>query len=403
MIIHGDVAFMIISTVLVFLMIPGLAFFYAGLVERKNSLTMMFQTFISIGIVTLLWVFGGFGLTFGKDLAGIIGNPLDYFAFNDLDYLVNTSYSTNIPFLSFFMYQLMFAIITAPLMTGAFANRINVGGWIKILVLWMILIYFPVAHWIWGGGFLAKMGFVDYAGGTVIHITAGFGCLGGLIVLGNRVEKNTAGPFNLGLVALGAALLLCGWFGFNAGGSLAAASTAAIVFTNTGVASASAMVAWTILHYIMHKEFSFLEIIVGAIAGLATITPAAGYVRPLSAVFIGIIGAIVCFFCVIFERKRWDDALDVWGVHGVGGFLGTILIGIFADPTINTVSASLKQLGIQIFGAVLVTIYSIALTYIIFKVIDLTKSIKVSPEIQKSGLDQAFFKENYSDYRGSDK
>ena len=397
MIIHGDVAFMIISTVLVFIMIPGLAFFYSGLVERKNSLTMMFQTFISIGIVPLLWVFGGFGLSFGRDIGGIIGNPLNYFAFSNMDYLVNPTYSDNLPFLLFFMYQLMFAIITAPLMTGAFANRLNIGGWIKILILWMILIYFPVAHWIWGGGFLAKMGFVDYAGGTVIHITAGFGCLGALFVLGDRAEKNKNGPFNLGLVAIGTALLLFGWFGFNAGGSLAAADTAAIVFTNTGIAAASAMITWSILHYIMHKEFSFLEILVGAISGLATITPAAGYVKPLSSVWIGIIGAIVCFFCVIFERKKWDDALDVWGVHGVGGFLGTILIGVFANPGINSVEASFKQLGIQAFGAVIVAIYSIAVTYIVFKVVDLTKSIKVSPEIQKSGLDQAFFKESFSD------
>ena len=250
MIIHGDVAFMIISTVLVLIMTPGLALFYGGLVEKKNSLTIMFQCFISIGVVTVLWIFGGFGMVFGSDIGGVIGNPLNYFGFMGMNYLINPQYSSTIPFLLFFMYQLMFAIITAPLMTGAFANRITIGGWIKVLILWMILIYFPVAHWVWGGGFLSKIGFVDYAGGAVIHITAGFGCVAGVRFLGNRAVKNDKGPFNLGLVAVGAGILLFGWFGFNAGGSLAAADTATIVFTNTGVAGAFGMITWSIFHYI---------------------------------------------------------------------------------------------------------------------------------------------------------
>ena len=397
MIIHGDVAFMIISTVLVLIMTPGLALFYGGLVEKRNSLTIMFQCFISIGIVTIMWIFGGFGMVFGTDIGGIIGNPMDYFAFMGMDYLVNTNYSSNIPFLLFFMYQLMFAIITAPLMTGAFANRLTIGGWIKILVLWMILIYFPVAHWVWGGGFLADWGFVDYAGGAVIHITAGFGCLGAIYFLGERAVKNTKGPFNLGLVAIGAGLLLFGWFGFNAGGSLAAADTAAIVFTNTGVAGAFGMITWSILHYIEHKRFSFLEMIVGAVAGLATITPAAGYITPYSSIFVGILGALVCFFCVILERKLFDDALDVWGTHGMGGFLGTLLIGVFANISINGVQAGFSQFLIQAGGAILIAVYSIVVTYLICFVVDKTKSIKVSPEVQKSGLDKEFFGERIID------
>ena len=397
MIIHGDVAFMIISTVLVLIMTPGLALFYGGLVEKRNSLTIMFQCFISIGVVTIMWIFGGFGMVFGTDIGGIIGNPMDYFAFMGMDYLVNTNYSSNIPFLLFFMYQLMFAIITAPLMTGAFANRLTIGGWIKILVLWMILIYFPVAHWVWGGGFLADWGFVDYAGGAVIHITAGFGCLGAIYFLGERAVKNTKGPFNLGLVAIGAGLLLFGWFGFTAGGSLAAADTAAIVFTNTGVAGAFGMITWSILHYIEHKRFSFLEMIVGAVAGLATITPAAGYITPYSSIFVGILGALVCFFCVILERKLFDDALDVWGTHGMGGFLGTLLIGVFANISINGVEAGFSQFLIQAGGAILIAVYSIVVTYLICFVVDKTKSIKVSPEVQKSGLDKEFFGERIID------
>lgn len=395
MIIHGDVAFMILATTLVLIMTPGLAFFYGGLVERKNALTIMFQVFIAIGVVSLLWIFGGFSLVFGDDIGGIIGNPLQFFAFNDVTFTVDLRYSETIPFILFFMYQMMFAIITAPLMTGAFANRLTVSGWIKILVLWMILIYFPVAHWVWGGGFLSKLGFVDFAGGAVIHITSGFGCLGGIYVLGERKVKNEKGPFNLGLVAIGAGLLLFGWFGFNAGGTIAAADIAAIVFTNTGVAAASAMVVWLILHAIHTKRASFLEAIIGAVAGLATVTPASGYVKPLSALIIGALGAIVCFYCVEFERKMWDDALDVWGVHGMGGLLGILLIGIFADPRINGVSAGLHQFLIQALGAVIIGVYSILVTFLIFKLVDKTKSIKVSEEIQRKGLDQQFFKESY--------
>ncbi len=401
MIIHGDVAFMIVSTVLVLFMTPGLAFFYGGLVERKNSLTMMFQTFICIGIVTVLWILGGFSLVFGSDIGGVIGNPLDFFALQNVTFTPNIEYSDTIPFILFFMYQLMFAIITAPLMTGAFANRLTVGGWIRIVILWMILIYFPVAHWVWGGGFLAKLGFLDYAGGTVIHITSGFGCLGGLYYIGPRAVKNEEGPFHLGLVVIGASILLFGWFGFNAGGSLAAAEIAAIVFANTAIAAASGMVTWCILYYIEKKRFSFFEMIVGMVAGLATVTPAAGYVGPVAAFLIGIIAGVICFFCVLFEHKwkRLDDALDVWGVHGMGGFIGSLCIGLLSNPVINGVYLGLRQFLIQLLGSVLVGIYSIVLTYAIFWICDKTASIKVSPEVQKSGLDYEFFEEHFSDLK----
>lgn len=401
MIIHGDVAFMIVSTVLVLFMTPGLAFFYGGLVERKNSLTMMFQTFICIGVVTVLWILGGFSLVFGTDIGGVIGNPLDFFALQNVTFTPNIEYSDTIPFILFFMYQLMFAIITAPLMTGAFANRLTVGGWIRIVILWMILIYFPVAHWVWGGGFLAKLGFLDYAGGTVIHITSGFGCLGGLYYIGPRAVKNEEGPFHLGLVVIGASILLFGWFGFNAGGSLAAAEIAAIVFANTAIAAASGMVTWCILYYIEKKRFSFFEMIVGMVAGLATVTPAAGYVGPVAAFLIGIIAGVICFFCVLFEHKwkRLDDALDVWGVHGMGGFIGSLCIGLLSNPVINGVYLGLRQFLIQLLGSVLVGIYSIVLTYAIFWICDKTASIKVSPEVQKSGLDYEFFEEHFSDLK----
>lgn len=395
MIIHGDVAFMILSTTLVLIMTPGLAFFYGGLVERKNALTIMFQVFIAIGVVSLLWIFGGFSLVYGDDIAGIIGNPFQFFGFKNMVFTMDLRYSETIPFILFFMYQMKFAIITAPLMTGAFANRLTISGWIKILIIWMILIYFPVAHWVWGGGFLSKWGFVDFAGGAVIHITSGFGCLGGIYVLGERKIKNEKGPFNLGLVAIGAGLLLFGWYGFNSGGTIVAADITTIVFANTGVASASGMIVWLILHAMHAKRASFLEAIIGAIAGLATVTPASGYVTPMSALIIGALGALVCFFCVEFERKKWDDALDVWGVHGMGGFLGILLIGVFADPRVNGISAGIHQFLIQTLGAVIIGVYSILVTYLIFKVVDMTKSIKVSEEIQRTGLDHEFFRESY--------
>lgn len=397
-IVHGNVAFMVLATVLVFVMTPGLAFFYGGLVERKNSLTIMLQIFLAIGVVTVLWIFGGFSLVFGTDINGIIGNPFQYFGLKDVVFQVNSKYGLTIPFLMFFMYQLMFAIITLPLMTGSIVNRITIGGWLKFLIIWMFLVYFPVAHWIWGGGFLAKIGFVDFAGGTVIHISAAFSGLSALWVLGKRKVISEKGPFNLGLVSIGAGLLLFGWFGFNAGGTLSAAGTAAIVFTNTGVACAGGMVIWSLMSYFEKKHFSFLDPLVGAVAGLATITPASGYVTPIPAFIIGALAGLVCFYAIKIPRKmQWDDVLDVWGVHGVGGFLGTILIGIFANSLVNEVDASTHQFLIQLFGASLVGIYSIVITYIIMKFLDKTSNIRVTKEQLEIGLDQSLLDEKILD------
>lgn len=390
----GNVAFMVITTVLVFFMTPGLAFFYGGLVERKNSLTMMMYTFIAIGIVTVLWTFGGFSVVFGKDLGGIIGSPFEYFLLNNVQFEINPNYGSSIPFLMFFMYQLMFAIITAPLLTGAIAGRITISGWIKVLVLWMILIYFPVAHWVWGGGFLAELGFVDYAGGTVIHVTAGFSALIGVLYLGRRkvIPKRDYG--NMNLVLLGTAILLFGWFGFNSGGALEGGETAAIAFTNTGIASAFATIVWVILAYNRDRKFSFVELTTGAVAGLATITPCAGYVSPQGAVAIGIIAAFVCYSCLIFTKKmKWDDALGVWGVHGMGGFTGSLLIGIFAVAEVNKVSGSIEQFLVQLMGVAIVVVYTCVMCWIIFKVCDVIGGIRTTEEAQEQGLDSKYMTE----------
>lgn len=397
-VVHGNVAFMVIATVLVFFMTPGLAFFYGGLVEKKHSLTIMLQIFIAIGIVTLLWIFGGFSLVFGSDMLGIIGNPFQYFGFQNITFEVNSRYGLTIPFLMFFMYQLMFAIITLPLMTGSIVNRITIGAWLKFLVIWMILVYFPVAHWVWGNGFLARTGFVDFAGGTVIHVASAFSGVAALWVLGPRAVTTGKGPFNMGLVAIGAGILLFGWFGFNAGGTLAAAGTTAIVFTNTGVASAGGMITWSIMAYRENGYFSFLDPLVGAVAGLATITPASGYVTPLPALLIGIIAGIACYYAIKIPRKAgWDDVLDVWGVHGVGGLIGTLLIGIFADAAVNHVSASIDQFLVQLFGVILVSVYSMIISYLIMKCMDRNPAIRVSRSQIDEGLDKSLFHEEYSD------
>lgn len=396
-VIHGNEVFMIISTLLVFIMTPGLAFFYGGLVEKKNSLTIMLQVFLAIGVVGLLWIFGGFSLVFGKDIHGIIGNPLQYFGFKNITFSVNSQYGSTVPFLLFFLYQMMFAIITLPLMTGAMANRITIGGWVIFLIVWMILVYFPVAHWIWGGGFLAKMGFVDFAGGTVIHATAGFSGLAAVLVLGKRKHISGKGPFNLGLVAIGSALLLFGWFGFNSGGVLSANGLASIAFTNTGVAAIVAMIVWTIIVYIEKKKFSFVELFVGAIAGLAAITPASGYVTPTSAMAIGAVAAIFCFLCVKFAKKMgWDDALDVWGTHGMGGVLGTLAVGVCANSLVNGVHAGMHQFLVQLFGVVLVAVYSFVVAFIIMKVLDKILKIRTTEEQQRIGLDKTLLGESYS-------
>ena len=372
----GNLTYVFLCTILVFLMTPGLALFYGGLERKKNSLTIMLKVFLSIGIVGLLWIFGGFSLVFGKDIGGIIGNPTQFFAFHDLLFDINHMYGMHIPFILFFLYQLMFAIITLPLMTGATAGRLTVGGWIKFLIVWMILVYFPVAHWIWGGGFLQKLGFVDFAGGTVIHISSAFS----------------------GLAAIFAGLLLFGWFGFNAGGTLGANDKAAIIIANTAVAAIVAMVVWTIIAYFHDgHHFSFVEPLVGAVAGLATITPASGYVTPVAAMLIGLLAAIVCYICVkLADKFKWDDALDVWGVHGMGGMLGTILIGVLADPVINGVHAGIHQLLIQIMGAVLVAAYAMILTWIILFVLDKIGHIRTTAEQQREGLDKTLLHETYS-------
>lgn len=383
----GDTAFMILCTAMVCLMTPGLAFFYGGLTRRNNVLSLMMKSFISMGIVTVMWIFGGFGLVFGRDLGGVIGNPMDYFAMQHITFTPNSLHGATIPFLMFFAFQLMFCVITVPLMTGAFSERMTMRSYVVFLILWNLFVYFPVAHWIWGGGFLQKLGFIDFAGGAVIHTTAGFGALMVVMMLGQRkwkVTKANNHPSNLMAAAIGTGLLWFGWFGFNSGGAFAANKLAATAFTNTFVGLAVAMVMWMILLLIRRQTVTFVDVLTGSVAGLATVTPCAGYITPTSAIIVGIVAACVCQTSVAFRKhKGWDDALDVWGVHGMGGLTGIVLVGILANQSINGVRGSVDQTLVQIGGILLVVLYTMLITWIIVKLLKGAMKVELTSEHQE--------------------
>lgn len=400
----GDTGFVLISAALVCLMTPGLSFFYGGLVRKKNVLSIMMQSFISMGVVTAIWVFGGFSLAFGKDIHGLIGN-FQYFMLNGVGMAPNPAYGPTIPFLAFFVYQEMFAIITPALITGAFADRVNFKSYIKFLVLWSILIYIPLCHWIWGGGWLAQMGVVDFAGGIVVHVSAGIAALGTVFFVGKRKLKpgEKLVPHNIAFVALGTGLLWFGWFGFNGGSALGANGIAATAFANTDIAGSLAMLVWLIISWVHEKRPSLVGALTGSVAGLATITPAAGYVQPWAAAVIGISASVVCYLAVQLRIKlEWDDALDVWGVHGVGGILGSILVGVFAYSGINRVSGliqgNMHQFLVQLFGVVFTAVYAFAVTMLILKVINMFEPVRVSEEEERIGLDEALHQENAYDF-----
>lgn len=394
----GDTAFVMVCTALVCLMTPALAFFYGGLVRRKNVLTIMMQNFVSMGIIAIIWIFGGFSLAFGPDIGGFIGDISYHFALDKVGITPSPVYATTVPFILFFAYQLMFAIIAPALITGAFAGRFNFTGYLKFLVLWMIFVYLPVCHWIWGGGFLAKLGVMDFAGGIVIHVSAGFAALSTVLFLGRR-DDMAAGertiPSNLPLVAVGAGLLWFGWFGFNAGGAYAADGLASYAFVNTTIAGSIAMIVWLILDWHFDRKPAFSGVLVGAVAGLATITPCAGYVEPWASIVIGAVGSAVCYFAkVVQERLAFDDALEVWRAHGMGGVTGALLLGILASSNINAVNASSHQFLMQLLGVIVVAFYSFVVSYIILKVLTAMGPIRVTPEEEKLGLDESLHGED---------
>lgn len=395
----GDTTFMLLCTAMVCLMTPGLAFFYGGLARHRSVLYIMMQSFISMGIVTLLWIYGGFGLAFGKDEGGVIGRFTDYFALHNAGLVPNAVHAASIPFVFFFLFQLMFCVITVPLISGAFAERLNMKGYVWLLIVWTLLVYIPVCHWVWGGGFLQKIGFVDFAGGTVIHTTAGFAALASIIFLGKRqLKQKGMKPSNLMAAAIGTGLLWFGWFGFNSGGAFRAGALAATAFANTIVGLASGMVVWMLYAKFVRGKVNFVDVLTGSIAGLATITPCAGYISPSSAVIVGIVAGIICNLAVsLQEHIGWDDALGVWGTHGIGGFTGSILIGLLADRTVNGVGASFHQFLVQVGGVILVAAYSFIITLLILKVLSMLTQIRPSDTVIAKGLDQQLLDETSYD------
>src|SRR5216117_3195772 len=392
----GNIAFMLVSTSLVMLMTPGLAFFYGGLVGRRNVLTIMMQSFVSMGWTTLIWYAFGYSLCFSGGEGGVIGN-FDM-AFMRHITLQTPSPNDTIPLIVFMAYQMMFAIITPALITGAFANRITFKAYMIFLTLWLVFVYFPFVHMIWGGGILQKWGVLDFAGGIVVHNIAGMAALAAILYVGRRKVLD-GGPHSVPLVALGTGLLWFGWYGFNAGSEFQVDSVTAVAFLNTDLAASFAAVAWLCMDWMTTKKPKFLGLLTGAVAGLATITPAAGYVSPATACLIGIISGVVCFYAVALKNKLgWDDALDVWGVHGVGGFLGIVLLGVFASTEWNPAdnggvngllagdsSFFLKQLAAGLFSSVWALIFTLGMLWII----DRITPVRVEDAHEELGLDEA--------------
>jgi Amt family ammonium transporter len=390
----GDTAFVLISAALVMVMTPGLAFFYGGLVRRKNFLAIVMQSFISMGVVTVIWVAVGYSLAFSGNEGGIIGN-FSWVFLRGVG-VKPGPWAPNIPALAHFSFQEMFAIITPALITGAFADRVHFKSYLKFLVVWSLLVYVPIVHWIWGGGFLAKWGVLDFAGGMVVHTSAGFAALASVWVVGAR--KLSPGeklpPHNVAFVGLGTGLLWFGWFGFNAGSALGANGIAAHAFVNTDIAASAAMCTWTAISWLVLGKPSLIGAFTGAVAGLACITPCAGYVPTWSSFVIGILAGGLCYLAVeLRNHMRWDDALDVWAVHGVGGLLGSILLGVFAEVSINAtdhgglLSGNAAFLGKQVAASLLVAVYAFGATFLILKVLDHFEPVRVPDSLELAGLD----------------
>ena len=414
----GSTAFMIIATALVMIMTPGLAFFYGGLSGKKNLVGIMFQSFVALGVTSIMWFICGYSLCFSGSMAdhtdmlgGIIGNFKQCFLFGITP---STPYG-DIPMFVFIAYQLMFAIITPALITGAFKKRVTFKAYLIFLVIWQILVYYPFAHMIWGGGLMATMGVRDFAGGIVVHATAGFGALASVFYVGKRINTTTTAN-SIPLIAIGTGLLWFGWFGFNAGSELRVDSVTGLAFMNTNMAAAVAGMTWLFIDWYREKKPKFVAFMTGAVAGLATITPASGYVTIKGAFAIGIAAGVVCYLAVMLKNhKKWDDALDVWGVHGVGGAIGTILLGVFGchamngaiDKMVNNVPVvtngiyyaphSSSFFMTQLLAVLITCVYSFIVTYGILFLINLVVRVRATPAEEEAGLDESLHGEKAYD------
>jgi Amt family ammonium transporter len=407
----ADTGFMLICSALVMLMTPGLAFFYGGMVRVKSTLNMLMMSFISLGLVTILWVLYGFSMAFGTDRGSLIGWTSSYVGFSGIGKM-DLWPGYTIPVFVFAVFQLMFAIITPALISGALADRVKFSAWAVFLVLWVTIVYFPVAHWVWGtGGWAYKLGVIDFAGGTAVHINAGAAALGVILVIGKRVgfKKDPMRPHNLPLVMLGAGLLWFGWFGFNAGSWLGNDDgVGALMFVNTQVATAAAMLAWLAYEKIRHGAFTTLGAASGAVAGLVAITPSGGAVSPLGAIAVGVIAGVLCAWAVGLKYKfGFDDSLDVVGVHMVGGIAGSLLIGFFASGKGQSdvkglfYGGGLDQFWKQCAGVFAVLAYSLIVSAVLAFLLDKTMGMRVTEDDEVSGIDQAEHAETAYDYSGA--
>jgi ammonium transporter, Amt family len=385
----GDTAWMLVATALVMLMTPGLGLFYGGLVRQKNVLGTIMQSFISLGIISIIWVLYGYSLAFGGDVGGLIGN-LQWLGLKGVG-LDAGPYSDKIPHLLFCAFQLMFAIITPALITGAFAERMKFSAFLLFTILWSTLVYLPVCHWVWGGGWLGKLGALDFAGGTVIHINSGIAALVAAVIIGKRkgVKTQAFYPHNLPMTVLGAALLWFGWFGFNAGSALASNGIAVLAFFTTQVATGTAALSWILTERIVRGKPTTLGAASGAVAGLVAITPAAGFVGSTAAIIIGFVAGVVCCLAIcIKERFGYDDALDVVAVHGVGGFWGALATGLFASVGgTGLIFGNPHQFVVQLVAALSAISYSAVVTTIILLALKHTIGLRVTEEEELQGLD----------------
>lgn len=392
-IVPGDVAWMLTSAGLVMLMTPGLAFFYGGMVSFKNIISTMLQSFVALGVISIFWVVIGFSMAFGDSIGwegfGLIGNPFTFFMFNGVGGLTHPILSPTIPLALFAFFQLKFAIITPALITGAFAERIRFNAFLIFILLFAIFIYCPLAHWTWHpNGFLRNWGVLDFAGGTVVHISAGFAALAGALKLGSRTHRpENHEPSNIPFVLLGTGMLWFGWFGFNAGSALAANELAVTAFVNTNTASAAAMLAWIFYDGINGKKPSATGACIGAVVGLVAITPAAGYVNMGQSIFIGTISSIISNIAVhVKSKSSLDDTLDVFPCHGLGGIVGMILTGIFADK-VGLFYGETKTFLFHLLGLGIVSIFTFGGSYLLYSLVDTFSDLRVGTEAEKIGLD----------------
>lgn len=413
----GNTAWLLLSSALVLLMTPGLALFYGGLNRSKGALNMMMMSFSSIGLISVLWVLYGFSLSFGTNGSSgansFIGSFSQYFGTGTSwigeEWMIAGA-GTGIPTYVFMVFQMMFAIITVALISGSLSDRLKFGGWVLFAAGWFTLVYVPVAHWVWGGGWIgAKLGALDFAGGTAVHINAGAAALGVAIVLGKRVgwPREAMKPHNVPFVALGAGLLWFGWFGFNAGSELTVDSVTAVAFVNTQVATAAALLGWVIVEWLRDGKPTLVGASSGAVAGLVAITPACGFIAPLPAALLGIIAGAVCALAVSLKYKLgYDDSLDVVGVHFVGGWIGSLGIGFFATTQVNAVAAreslfyggGVDQLWRQFVGSAAVTVYSLVIAVVLALILKAAKVFRVDPEVEVAGIDVAEHAESGYDF-----